>query len=262
MPELPEVEIMTRNVRDWLSGQTLTSLDVLDEKLLPAEQTAQLVGTRIGPAARRGKYLCLPLGAQVLILHFRMTGKAVLETTPRRHVRARLRTDAAAVAFVDTRRLGRAWLLAAGDVPAFFEAIPLGPEPWPGPRSGAWWGERLAGLRGAVKPAMMRQDRIAGLGNIAAAEICHRAGVHPARLVPELTAADYAALAQACPAFIEHVLAAESGPEVHYVSEGAPTPAPFLVYGRAGALCSCGAQIERIPQSGRATFFCPTCQRR
>ena len=69
---------MTRNVRDWLSGQTLTALDVVDAQLLPAAQTAALSGARIGPAARRGKYLCLPLGAQVLILHFRMTGKAVV----------------------------------------------------------------------------------------------------------------------------------------------------------------------------------------
>ena len=252
---------MTRNVRGWLSGKRLIALDVLDERLLPVERAAALSGARIGPAARRGKYLCLPLDDQVLILHFRMTGKAVLETTPRRHVRARLRTADAAVAFVDTRRLGRAWLLPAAEQESFFSAIPLGPEPWPQPRSGVWWAQRLAGLRGAVKPAMMRQDRMAGLGNIAAAEICHRAKIHPARPVPALTAAEHGALARACPAFIESVLAAESGPEVHYVSEGAPTPAPFLVYGREGKRCSCGGRIERIAQSGRSTFFCSSCQR-
>lgn len=262
MPELPEVEIMTRNVRDWLSGQTLTALDVLDAKLLPFAAAGALSGVLIGPATRRGKYLCLPLGAQVLVLHFRMTGKAVLETSPRRHVRLRLHTPAATVAFVDTRRLGRAWLLPAAALEDFFDAIPMGPEPWPLPRSGAWWAERLIGLRGAIKPAMMRQDRIAGLGNIAASEICHRARVHPACLVPALLAAEYDALAGACSAFIAHVLEAESGPEVHYVSQGAPTPAPFLVYGRAGEACACGGQIERTSQSGRATFFCPTCQRR
>ena len=262
MPELPEVEIMTRNVRRWLSGQTLTALDVLDPTLLPAEEAATLTGASIGEARRRGKYLCLPVGEKALILHFRMTGKAVLETAPRRHVRARLRTETASVAFVDTRRLGNAWIRPLADLSVFFDAIPLGEEPWPLPRDGAWWASRLAGLRGALKPAMMRQDRIAGLGNIAAAEICHRAKLHPARRVPDLTEADFSALAAATRAFIDRVLAVESGPEIHYVNEGAPTPAPFRVYGREGAGCACGGRITRISQSGRSTFFCPACQRR
>jgi formamidopyrimidine-DNA glycosylase len=261
VPELPEVEIMTRNTRRWLSGQTLVSLDVLDDKLLSSVSAATLSGMEIGEARRRGKYLCLPVGEQVLILHFRMTGKVVLETTPRRYVRARLRTAAHTVAFMDTRRLGCAWILPATGLSAFFEAIPLGEEPWPMVRNAEWWAARLAGIRSAIKPAMLRQERIAGLGNIAAAEICHRAKLHPARLVPSLTSADYAAIATATPAFIDQVLAVESGPEIHYVNEGAATPAPFLVYGRQGEGCACGGTVARTVQSGRATFFCPACQR-
>ncbi|MDG1478971.1 MAG: DNA-formamidopyrimidine glycosylase family protein [Myxococcota bacterium] len=262
MPELPEVEIMTRNARRWLSGQTLAALEVLDDALLPAASAAAVAGAHIGEARRRGKYLCLPLGTQTLILHFRMTGKVVLETEPRRHVRARIHTDAHTVAFVDTRRLGCAWLLPTSEVSAFFDAIPLGPEPWPMPRDGAWWAARLSGTRSAIKPALLRQDRIAGLGNIAVVEILHRAKLHPARTVPSLTASDFAAIAAAAPVFIAHVLAVESGPEIHYVNEGAAIPTPFLVYGRAGLACTCGSTIERTVQSGRATFSCPNCQRR
>jgi formamidopyrimidine-DNA glycosylase len=252
---------MTRNARRWLSGRTLVALSVVDPTLLSAASAAVLAGAELGEARRRGKYLCQPVGGQVLILHFRMTGKIVLESTPRRHARIRLHTAEGCVAFIDTRRLGRAWIVPESGLSAFFQAIPLGDEPWPDRRDGAWWAERLAGLRGPVKPAMMRQERIAGLGNIAAAEICHRARIHPARPVAALTAADFDALAAATPAFIEQVLAAESGPEIHFVSEGAPTPAPFLVYGRQGADCTCGGTVSRISQSGRTTFFCPSCQR-
>ncbi len=232
---------MTRNARRWLSGRTLVALSVVDPTLLSAASAAVLAGAELGEARRRGKYLCQPVGGQVLILHFRMTGKIVLESTPRRHARIRLHTAEGCVAFIDTRRLGRAWIVPESGLSAFFQAIPLGDEPWPDRRDSAWWAERLAGLRGPVKPAMMRQERIAGLGNIAAA--------------------DFDALAAATPAFIEQALAAESGPEIHFVSEGAPTPAPFLVYGRQGADCTCGGTVSRISQSGRTTFFCPSCQR-
>ena len=261
MPELPEVEIMTRNARRWLSGRTLTALEVVDDKLLPTADVAALSGQEIGEARRRGKYLCLPVGTMVLILHFRMTGKIVLESQPRKYVRARLRTEGATVAFVDTRRLGSAWLMPAQRLSAFFAAIPLGPEPWPGQHDGAWWSVRLSGLRGAIKPALMRQDRIAGLGNIVASEICHRAKIHPAATIPSLTSADWNRLAAVVPTFIAHVLAVESGPEIHYVNEGGSSPTPFAVYGRHGQSCTCGGLITRISQSGRATFFCPLCQR-
>ena len=229
---------------------------------MPQAAVTPLIGGAIGAAHRRGKYLCLPIGTHTLILHFRMTGKVVLEQTPRKRVRLRLSTDRSTVAFVDTRRLGSAWLLKTAAVEGFFDGIPLGEEPWPARRDGAWFAARLAGLRGAIKPGLMRQDRIAGLGNIAASEICHRAKIHPEVRVPALSAADFERIAVASRRFIDHVLAVESGPEIHYVNEGAPTPTPFLVYRRQGAACSCGSTIMRMVQSSRATFFCPTCQRR
>lgn len=261
MPELPEVEIMTRNVRRWCQGQALARAELLDPGL--DVDLAGLDGAELGDPSRRGKYLCLPVADQLLILHFRMTGKAVVEEAgPRPHARLRLhRAEGPPIAFVDTRRLGCAWRIPAAEKDAFFDAIPLGPEPWPEPRGGAWWQARLQGLRGALKGALMNQRRVAGLGNIAASEICFRAGLDPRATVPSLPAAAYEAIAQATPAFIEHVLAEESGPEIAYINEGREAPNPFSVYAREGAACvRCDGTVRRIVQAGRATFFCSGCQ--
>ena len=262
MPELPEVEIMTRNVRQWCAGRRIAQATVLDPRL--GIDLSGLTGKTIGAAWRRGKYLCLPVGEEVIILHFRMTGKAVVEADgPRKHARLRLQTDAGPpIAMVDTRRLGCAWRLPAGEVAAFFDAVPLGPEPWPEARPGSWWRARLDGLRGAIKGGLMRQDRVAGLGNIAASEICFRARIDPRSPTPTLSGQDWAAIAAAVPVFVEHVLAEEAGPEIAYINEGRDTPNPFLVYARAGQPCArcAGGHIQRFVQAGRATFWCQRCQ--
>jgi len=263
MPELPEVEIMTRNVRRWCDGRRLLGAELLDPAL--GVDLSGAIGQAMGPARRRGKYLCQPIGAQVLVLHFRMTGKAVVESSgPRKHARLRLRVEGSPpVAFVDTRRLGTAALLPAGELDAFFAAIPMGPEPWPEPRDGAWWQQRLVGLRGHIKGALMNQARVAGLGNIAASETCYRARLDPRSRVPALGAADWDAIAAAVPAFIEHVLNEESGPEIAYINEGRGAANPFDVYARAGERCGrCGGAVVRIVQAGRATFLCGGCQPR
>lgn len=262
MPELPEVEIMTRNVRQWCAGRQLVRAEVLDPRLGIA--LSDVEGQPIGPAWRRGKYLCLPIGEDVLVLHFRMTGKAVIEAEgPRKYARLRLHLDAGPpLVMVDTRRLGRVWRMPAEAVERFFEAVPLGPEPWPEVRSGVWWQARLAGLRGALKGSLMRQDRVAGLGNIAASEICFRAGIDPRTPTPALSEGDWAAVAEAVPAFVEHVLAEESGPEIAYINEGRNAPNPFLVYARAGEPCRrcAGGRVQRLVQAGRSTFWCARCQ--
>ncbi len=271
MPELPEVEIMCRNLCRWAAGAVVQAAELVDERLLCGAEPAALsglVGARVGPAARRGKYALLPLdtgsGRRWLVLHFRMTGKVVRDDGHRRRVRLRLSVarDGAAptvLVFDDARCLGQCWLVDDDELDAFFGERGLGPEPWPAPRDGAWWAARLAGARGAIKPVLLQQHRVAGLGNIAASEVLFGARIDPRCPVPALPPGAFARLAAAVPAFIDHVLATESGDEIHFVSHGGPNP--FAVYGRAGAPCpACGGTIARAVQAGRATFWCPACQ--
>ena len=106
---------------------------------------------------------------------------------------------------------------------------------------------------------MMRQDRVAGLGNIAATEVLFRAGIHPERRPDTLLEEDWVRIAVAVPAFIAHTIAEEGGDELQYVNQGGD--GSFAVYGKAGEACPrCDGQITRMVQSGRGTYFCPTCQ--
>ncbi len=260
MPELPEVEIMSRNLHRWMAGHTIKDVEVLDPKL-NVESLRSVEGQKVIRAYRRAKYAIIELAdGQSLVLHYRMTGKTVLDPQRRRKARLRWVMDTGqVVSFEDPRRFGTCECIASADGSVFFDERKVGPEPWPTRRDAAWWQTQLAGLRGPIKPALMRQDRVAGLGNIAASEILYRAKIHPTVPVPMVQDRGWIDLAQAVPAFIEHTLQEESGDEIAYVNMGGA--GSFQVYGHAGEACSaCGTLIERMVQSGRSTYFCAGCQ--
>jgi formamidopyrimidine-DNA glycosylase len=104
----------------------------------------------------------------------------------------------------------------------------------------------------------MKQDRVAGLGNIAGSESCFWAGIDPRRPVPSLSDAEWEALANGVHHYIESTLDAEDGQELVYLALGGENP--FQVYGRAGVCRRCGAEIIRLKQSGRGTWCCSSCQ--
>ncbi len=259
MPELPEVEIMTENLRGWIADRRLRAFEIVDDKLLVTGNPDDLRGRRVRKVRRVAKYTLVELGDRTLVLHYRMTGKTVPEPTAGR-VRARLVFPGTTIAFKDSRRLGEAWILTEEEVAPFFESKGIGPEPWPEPQTGAWWRERFLGLRGPIKPALLRQDRVSGLGNIAGSEILWRARIHPARAVTKLTSRAWDAIARETPRFLQETIDAERAPEVSLVEEGGDNP--FVVYDRKGEPCPrCGRKIHRIVQGARSTYFCPRCQR-
>ncbi len=260
MPELPEVEAAAAQLARWTAGRVVQGLEILDPTALAAGRAEDLAGRTARSARRRAKYIVLDLGGPALVIHLRMTGRLVSGEPPRRP-RARIHLADRVLCFEDPRRLGRLWVLDAGEREAFFAGKRLGPEPWPEPRDGTWWAARLAGLRGAIKPALLRQDRVAGLGNIAASEILWRAGVHPETPVPSLGPEQWRAIAGAVPAHIALALADAQREDFVYLSRSKSAANPFRVYGREGAPCPrCGVAITRAVQSGRASFWCPGCQ--
>ncbi len=259
MPELPEVEIMARNLDRWLSGHTIETVEVLDEKMDEAGLLT-LIGTQVQGARRRAKYAVVDfVGGTSLVLHYRMTGKTVLDSQGIRRARVRFRTSRGiVVAFEDQRRFGELWVLPTDKLGEFFGAKRIGPEPWPLPRHGAWWSEQLRALRGPIKSALMRQDRVSGIGNIIASEALYLARVDPRSLVPSLCSDDWERIAKGVRQVIDRTLSKESGDEIAYVNQGGE--GTFLVYGHSGEPCPrCGEAIERIVQAGRSTFYCLVC---
>jgi formamidopyrimidine-DNA glycosylase len=260
MPELPEVEIMARNLHRWMADRLIERVEVLDEKL-DEESLTSIEGARVIRVHRRAKYAVIDLsGEQHLVLHYRMTGKTVLDPASDRRARLRWVMDSGPpVVFEDPRRFGTCEWMSTQDLEPFFVSKKVGPEPWPMLRDGEWWKAQLYGLRGPIKPALMRQDRVAGLGNIAASESLFRAGVHPSATVPSLRTEQWDRIAEAVRAFIEHTLAEEGGDEIQYVNMGGE--GSFSVYGHAGEPCPrCSGSIERMVQASRGTYFCPGCQ--
>lgn len=264
MPELPEVELMSRRLDAWLAGAPLAQVVVHDEKLGSSERFAPLAGQGVERAWRRAKYAVLELQEHALILHFRMTGKVLRSLSEKQRPRMTLLGARETVHFCDTRRFGTVDLVVRKELDAWFAAKKVGPEPYPLARDAHWWRARLGDLRTPIKNALMRQDAVAGLGNILASELLWRARIHPERLPSSLAHREWEAMATAFSPLIEDILRAEDhGDEIVYIGEGRePTDASFGVYQREGepALC-CGEPVERDVHAGRSTFYCPRCQR-
>ena len=273
MPELPEVEYARRQLQRWLGGATIVRAEVLDPRVIRRGRgrargravERALRGRRVLRVERRGKWLRLALddsaGHGLVFSHLGMTGKWVRGDEPPRFERVRLTVDRkgkrATVRYVDPRLFGT-FVVVDEDLPAWRA---LGPDPLHDGVDADRLRERLQRRAGPIKPALLDQALLAGVGNIQAAEALFLARVDPRRAARSLTAVEVRALARGIVASIRRTLAVETGPTLSYVEEpGADNP--FLVYGRAGERCPrCRRPLERIEQAGRGTTFCPRCQR-
>ena len=281
MPELPEVEIMTRNLAAWSEGRQVVSVAVTDPRLdmgglVAWARRCGAARQRVIKVSRRAKFTVMEVGdravTDVVLIHYRMTGRVVRESPGVRKGQRLVLTLAPApglphhVIYDDPRRLGTVEILT----PQAFEdwrrpSKRMGPEPWPVERGVDFWKARLSSARGAIKPALMDQGRVAGLGNIAASEILWRAQIHPWSVPQTLSDSDWKRLSEAVPAFIEDTIEREGGDEIAYVNSRGGSqrgvPSPFHVYRCEGGSCPrCSEPICAARQAGRSTFWCRSCQ--
>lgn len=266
MPELPEVEFARRCLVQWFDGHTLAHAEA-DPKARtfrgakPSDFEA--LRGRLLKADRRGKYLMLTFeGGRGLVGHLGMTGKLVRRPAgePVPYSRARFVLDSGDVIhFRDPRLFGRLEPTPASQLATHPSVAALGVDPLVDGLTTAQLREALAGSKQALKVALMDQGRIAGLGNIHAAEALFRARVNPARVPSSLTDAEWQRLTKAINATIDFALQQQgSDDDIAYVEEPG-TENPFLVYGKER--CSeCGGPIQSLEQGGRTTWFCPRCQ--
>ncbi|MEQ1567017.1 MAG: DNA-formamidopyrimidine glycosylase family protein [Myxococcota bacterium] len=274
MPELPEVEVCRRQLTRWTAGRTLLDVAVRDpavvrgtlstrpsDKLPDGEtQVRALVGATSTAVSRYGKRLGWTFGDRALVAHLGMTGHWVWRAPgdePPPSTRIGLTFDTGTAWYVDGRRFGCVVPLDAADLDATLRAG-CGPDALAEPLDPDTLRARVSS-RKPVKVALMEQDRLAGLGNIHAAEALFRARVSPRLRADALTADQWAALAAAIVAQLQGAVDAEDSDELVYVNLGGPNP--FAVYGRAGEPCPvCGTPIATDEQGGRTTYLCPTCQ--
>lgn len=266
MPELPEVELARRNLERWFEGSLVTAAEADRTRIfrgasLPAFE--RLRG-RLVFARRKGKTLLIGFERnQGFLSHLGMTGKWVRRPAGQAEPYSRVRlwlADGSVVHYRDPRLFGRIQPGPADALHHLPAIAQLGPDPLLERLEGPALAERFHRSRTPLKVALLDQRRLAGLGNIHAAEALWRARLSPLRASSSLTAAEWRRLATAIRAVIRFALAREDDEDIAYVEEPG-TPNPFRVYGRAGKPClRCGASIKSVRQAGRTTYFCPRCQ--
>lgn len=270
MPELPEVETTRRGIAPHLVGRMIARLVCRVPHLrwpLPAE-VASLAGQQVQAVERRAKYLLLRCSGGALILHLGMTGYLRMVdagTPPQAHDHVDLVfTDGSALRLNDARRFG-ALLWTSDDPHRHPLLVELGPEPFAAEMGGDYLFRRSRGRRGAVKPFIMDQQVVVGVGNVYASEALFRAGIDPRRPAGSIGRARYGRLAEAIREVLTEAIASGGTTIRDFVGPGG-RPGYFQrqikVYGRQGEPCPfCTRPIAQQRLGGRTTYFCRKCQR-
>lgn len=268
MPELPEVESVRRQLDPELAGRTVVdaSWDPLPSLPRQFHQMELLRGRKVESVGRRGKFLIAPLDDGLeLIMHLGMTGSFSFGE-PDAWARARLRLDdERTLVYRDPRRFGRMAVVEAGEYDALPTLAHLGPEPLSDEFDPDSFARALRKTDAPVKPFLLSQRPVAGVGNIYADEALWLARIHPAsRSVGKARAvALHAAIREVLIASIERE--GTTFRDYRMVDGESGRNADFLVaYGQAGLKpCPrCGSPLRKIVLGGRGTTYCPRCQRR
>ncbi len=264
MPELPEVETIVRALRPALLGKNILSAELLWNRTLvspsPAMFKKRIQGQQILDISRRAKFIHIKLSISHLIIHLRMSGDLLVILggyQSARHDRLILKmTDDMTLVFSDPRKFGRVWLVQ--DAGEFFHN--LGPEPLSDEFTPAWLHGALHSQHRQLKPLLLDQSFLAGLGNIYTDEALHMARLHPLTPSDSVTLEEAEILRMAIREVLEEGIRG-NGASIDWVYRGGDFQNHFRVYGHQGDPCPvCGTRIERIVVGQRCTHFCPTCQ--
>jgi formamidopyrimidine-DNA glycosylase len=271
LPELPEVETIVRGLRERVQDLEFSHVLVRLGKCLrgPKEALAHsLRGKRVLGVERRGKNIVFRLSrGAVLYVHLGMSGRlrVVRGDSPlekHTHVIFSFEADPRQLRFVDPRQFGRVFWEEAGT--GDLEALSLlGPEPLG--ISSREFAKRVRARRREIKPLLLDQHFLAGVGNIYADESLHRAGIHPRRRSDSLPKERLSRLHRALQEVLEEAIRQRGTSVRSYVDAAGSTGGfqEFLrVYGREGEPCrNCARPISRETVGGRSSFFCPRCQK-
>ena len=283
MPELPEVETVRRGLQPAMQDQKIVRADVNRPDLrwrFPSDMAQRLTGARVVRLWRRSKYILLDLDSkETLIVHLGMSGRMLVSgqqigefyqehPAPEKHdhVVFHMENDTR-VTFNDARRFGAMDLAPTAEVEAHKMLSSLGPEPLSNYFNDTYLVAALAGRNTPIKTALLDQRLIAVLGNIYVCEVLFRAKISPMCKAKDLSKEQVSTLVPIIRTVLEEAIEAggsslkdyrQTGGELGYFQHS------FHVYDRESQPCTnagCGGTIARVSQSGRSSFYCPTCQR-
>jgi formamidopyrimidine-DNA glycosylase len=266
VPELPEVETIKNELLPYVLGREITGVTLLWEGIVrqPSveEFYSRVVGQRITGLNRRGKYLFFNLSSgEILVMHMKMTGSLLIDPADNRFTRAIFHLDdGAELHFSDSRKFGVIWL--AGDERAV--ADKLGPEPLEDSFTPQVLAQRLRNRTAPIKPVLLDQSVIAGIGNMYADEALFDAKIHPLKPAGSLLKDEINRLHRAIRRVLSSAIS-NKGASVrsYFRPDGNPGTAHFefrVAHGTGKNCPNCGTPIKRIVVRNRGTYFCPRCQ--
>ena len=278
MPELPEVETVRSGLEKYILGRKIITAESFHPRAVKAGSIAPLgavIGTKIRAVKRRGKFLWLELNRDfALVAHLGMSGQLLVQPAlapMQSHLRAkfsitgRLNGRADQIRFIDQRTFG--WLSVeefVGDVPT--SVAHIAPDPFEKTFDINKVISRIKSKKCAIKPAILNQEIVSGIGNIYADEALWRAKIHPEVVCEDLSEAEIKKVISSAVSVMKSAI--KSGGtsfDEQYKNvngESGYFSRSLKVYGREGEKCSrCGSAIHRIAFANRSSHFCPRCQR-
>lgn len=275
MPELPEVEIVTRRLSKLIVGKTIIKAQLIRAGLSPENSPRQfaswLKGARVDEVTRRGKHILAHLSNnRTLITHLRMTGRFIYldeaaEHTP--HTHALLWLDCGKkLLFDDQRHFGLMMVARTADLDRVKHLNKLAPEPFGPEFTPEYLQQTLKRSSQPIKLALLDQTKVVGLGNIYASEALYRAKINPRLAAKLISKPRIASLHRE----ILSILVEAIDNDAEFDVEKGDLDASYggydrvaRVYEREGQPCPvCRAPIRRLTQGARSTYYCPKCQRR
>lgn len=273
MPELPEVETICRGLEGSIIGARIEKVRLLAPVLVrngdPGRFRRKVQGKRIEAVARRGKYLIVRFDSgDHLVIHLKMSGSLLLVDGKKRREKTTRAIfsldDGRKLLFNDTRKFGELYAVShPSDVSGIAR---LGPEPLSAQFTLGCFRKMLERRTSKIKPLLMDQTFIAGIGNIYANESLHLAQIHPERKASSFTPAEVAGLYRMLRKVLRRAIRLQGTSFDSFYRDASGRPGRFAeelaVYGRDGEECArCGSEINRSEVGGRGTFYCPECQR-
>jgi formamidopyrimidine-DNA glycosylase len=273
LPELPEVETIRRTLKELVLGKEIKEVAVYWPKIIKAPEPVEqfqdaLIGQTIIEIGRRGKFLIFYLTDYTLVSHLRMEGKYGVypkEEPYDKHTHVIFTfTDGSELRYRDVRKFGTMHLFAKGTELETLPLSKLGPEPFSKQFTIEYLTEKLAKTSRKIKPFLLDQVVVVGIGNIYVDESLFRAGIHPERITSSLTKEEISTLHIEIVATLSEAIEKGGSTIRSYVNSQGQIgmfQLELFVYDRKGEPCKrCGTILEKMVVGGRGTHFCPVCQ--
>ncbi|MBM7701244.1 DNA-formamidopyrimidine glycosylase [Metabacillus iocasae] len=275
MPELPEVETVRRTLIELVKGKQIQHVKVYWPKMIKQPDDVHqfadaLKGQTIQDVSRRGKFLKFILDDYVLVSHLRMEGKyglydKVEEYDKHTHVFFEF-ADGTELRYRDVRKFGTMHLFKKGEEELHAPLVSLGPEPFSNDFTPELLESKLRKTNRKIKPVLLDQNIVVGLGNIYVDEALFRAGIHPERIAATLTKEEIERVHKEVVATLQEAVEQGGSTVRSYVNTQGQIgmfQLRLFVYGKKGEACKrCGTLIEKSVVGGRGTHTCPSCQPR